>query len=157
VRKLILMAATALAMSASDSTGAQSNRPWCADDHSGGTNCSFFTLEQCLESARGVGASCQPNPRWYGERGQRQSGYESPAARRGLRFVQLHCAQCHAIDRHSQSPVPTAPPFRSMHIRYPVADLQQPLAAGVFPSMPIFRLEPGQVADIMDYLRTLEP
>jgi hypothetical protein len=156
MRKLVLMAAAALAMSASDPTGAQSNRPWCTVDQSGASTCDFFTLEQCLESARGVGGSCQPSPHWYPQRRPRELGYESPGARRGLRFVQMHCAQCHAIDRDSPSPLPTAPPFRSMQIKYPVADLQRPLASGIHPAMPKSRLEAGEVADIMDYLKTLE-
>jgi cytochrome c len=81
----------------------------------------------------------------------------SPAARRGLRFVRMHCAQCHAIDKVSASPLAIAPPFRTLHLRFPVADLQRPLAQGIHPKMPLFRLEASQVDDIMTYLKTLEP
>jgi cytochrome c len=81
---------------------------------------------------------------------------QSPAARRGLRFVRLHCAQCHAIDNVSESPLAIAPPFRTLRLRFPVADLQRPLAQGIHPKMPLFRLEPAQVDDIMTYLKTLE-
>ena len=39
---------------------------------------------------------------------------QSPAAQRGLTFVRVHCAQCHAIDKVSDSPLAIAPP-RSAH------------------------------------------
>jgi mono/diheme cytochrome c family protein len=80
---------------------------------------------------------------------------ESPAERRGLRFARLHCAPCHAIDRVGESPLPIAPPFRTLRLKYPIADLQRPLAEGIHPVMPRFQLEPGQVADLMAYLKTL--
>jgi Protein of unknown function (DUF3551) len=43
------------------------NYPWCAyysgsDD--GGTHCGFTTLQQCMESARGMGSLCQPNTQY---------------------------------------------------------------------------------------------
>jgi hypothetical protein len=42
-----------------------------------------------------------------------------------------------------------------LHLRYPVADLQRPLADGVHPIMPKFQLNAGQVEDVMAYLRML--
>jgi len=79
----------------------------------------------------------------------------SPAVQRGSTFVRVHCAQCHAIDKVSESPLAIAPPFRTLHLRYPVADLQRPLADGVHPIMPKFQLNAGQVEDVMAYLRML--
>jgi hypothetical protein len=38
---------------------------------------------------------------------------------------------------------------------YGVADLQRPLADGVHPMMPLFRLSPGEIEDVMAYLKTL--
>jgi mono/diheme cytochrome c family protein len=40
----------------------------------------------------------------------------SPAAQRGLTFVRLQCAQCHAIDAVSENPLTIAPPFRTLHL-----------------------------------------
>ncbi len=83
----------------------------------------------------------------------------SPAAQRGLVFVRTHCAHCHSIDKVSRSPVVTALPFRTLHERYPVESLQEPLAEGIItghPSMPEFQLDPGQVADVIAYLKSLE-
>ena len=77
---------------------------------------------------------------------------QSPAAQRGLTFVRVHCAQCHAIDKVSDSPLAIAPPFRTLHLKF--------LAEGIVvdhPTMPQFRLEPDQLADVMAYLQTFEP
>ena len=84
---------------------------------------------------------------------------QSPAERRGLRFVSLHCAQCHAIDKVSESPLAVAPPFRTLHLKYPIESLERPLTEGIIashPTMPQFRFERDQVVDIIAYLKTLE-
>jgi mono/diheme cytochrome c family protein len=86
-----------------------------------------------------------------------QAEPESPAARRGRIFVRVHCVQCHAIDRTSASAFATARPLHDLQIRYPVADLQRPLADGIHPMMPPFRLTSGQLADVMAYLKTFGP
>jgi mono/diheme cytochrome c family protein len=83
----------------------------------------------------------------------------SPAAQRGLVFVRTHCAKCHSVDRIGRSPLPIAPPFRTLHERYPVESLQESLAEGIVtghPSMPEFQLDPGQVGDVIAYLKSLE-
>ena len=52
-----------------------------------------------------------------------------------------------------------APPFRTLHDRYPVESLQDLLAEGIVtghPSMPEFRLDPSRVADVIAYLKSLE-
>lgn len=83
----------------------------------------------------------------------------SPAAQRGLVIVRTNCSRCHAIGKVGDSPLPIAPPFRTLHERYPVEDLQEPLAEGIVtghPTMPEFRFDPGQVGDIIAYLKSLE-
>lgn len=83
----------------------------------------------------------------------------SPAEQRGRLFVQTNCAQCHAIGRHGASPLPIAPPFRTLHERYPVEDLAEALAEGIVvghPTMPQFTLDPAQINDVIAYLKTLE-
>lgn len=83
----------------------------------------------------------------------------SPAAQRGLVFVRNNCAKCHSVDRVGRSPLPMAPPFRTLHERYPVESLQESLAEGIVtghPSMPEFKLDPGQVGDVIAYLKALE-
>lgn len=83
----------------------------------------------------------------------------SPPAQRGLVFVRTHCAQCHSIDKVTASPLRVAPPFRTLHLRYPVENLEESLSEGIItghPSMPQFRLDPGQIADVIAYLKSLE-
>jgi mono/diheme cytochrome c family protein len=84
----------------------------------------------------------------------------SPAAQRGLTFVRANCERCHSVLRVGPSPLSVAPPFRTLHTRYPVEDLAESLAEGIrtgHPTMPEFRLDPGQVADVIAYLKSLEP
>ena len=84
----------------------------------------------------------------------------SPAAQRGVVFVRLYCASCHAIDKVSESPLKVAAPLRTLHLRYPVESLRDSLAVGIItghPTMAQFQLDPGQVADVIAYLKSLEP
>ena len=85
---------------------------------------------------------------------------QSPAERRALRFARLHCAQCHAIEAVGESPLTIAPPFRTLHLKFPIESLRRRLAEGIVadhPTMPQFRLDPDQLADVMAYLQTFEP
>lgn len=83
----------------------------------------------------------------------------SPEAQRGLVIVRTDCSRCHAIGKVGGSPLKIAPPFRTLHSHYPVEDLEEPLAEGIItghPTMPEFRFDPGQVGDIIAYLKSLE-
>jgi len=83
----------------------------------------------------------------------------SPSEERGKTFALNNCARCHSIDRVTQSPLKIAPPFRTLHKRYPVESLAEALAEGIqtgHPTMPEFRLEPDQIHDLLSYLKTLE-
>lgn len=83
----------------------------------------------------------------------------SPAEQRGKTFVLTNCARCHSIDRVSPSPLKIAPPFRTLHLRYPIETLGEALAEGIstgHPTMPEFRLDPDQIHDVLSYLKTLE-
>ena len=86
------------------------------------------------------------------------SAQSSPAEQRGLTFVLANCGQCHSVDKATESPLKAAPPFRTLHLRYPVEDLAESLGEGIrtgHPTMPEFRLDPGQVGDVIAYLKTL--
>jgi hypothetical protein len=39
--------------------------PWCANmgGRDGGFDCGYYTFEQCMATARGLGGNCVPNPR----------------------------------------------------------------------------------------------
>jgi cytochrome c len=85
---------------------------------------------------------------------------QSPAAQRGLTFVRVHCAQCHAIGKIGDSPLTIAPAFATLHLRYPIESLRRPLSEGItaaHPTMPQFRLDADQVGDVIAYLKTLAP
>jgi mono/diheme cytochrome c family protein len=82
-----------------------------------------------------------------------------PDAQRGLTFVSANCAECHAVDKVSPSPLKIAPPFRTLHTKYPVENLAEALAEGIMtghPTMPQFKLDTGQIGDVIAYLKTLE-
>jgi mono/diheme cytochrome c family protein len=82
-----------------------------------------------------------------------------PSAQRGRTLLMANCAQCHSVSRAGESPLKIAPPFRELHLRYPVEALEEALAEGIVtghPTMPEFRFDPGQVGDIISYLKTLE-
>jgi cytochrome c len=83
----------------------------------------------------------------------------SPAEQRGKTYALANCARCHSIDRVTKSPLRIAPPFRTLHLLYPVETLGEALAEGIVtghPTMPEFQLDPDQIHDLLSYLKTLE-
>jgi cytochrome c len=87
------------------------------------------------------------------------SAASDPRAQRGRTFAQANCAQCHAVGPVGESPLRIAPPFRTLHERYPVDTLAEALAEGIVtghPSMPEFRLDIAQINDLIAYLQSLE-
>jgi len=67
--------------------------------------------------------------------------------------------EIYSVDKVTDSPLKIAPPFRTLHLRYPVESLEEALGEGIVtghPSMPEFRLDPGQVGDVISYLKSLE-
>ena len=85
----------------------------------------------------------------------------SPSAQRGLNLARVNCARCHSINKVSESPLKLAPPFRTLHERYPVESLEESLAEGLVTgqtghsSKPEFRFEPDQIQDFIEFLKTL--
>ncbi|HEX5279717.1 MAG TPA: cytochrome c [Micropepsaceae bacterium] len=91
-------------------------------------------------------------------------GQDDTPAERGKAFAQENCARCHAIGMDDASPYAPAPPFRTLHNRYDVGDLAEAFAEGIIvvhdgsgQQMPEFMLDPGQIADLITYLRSLQP
>ncbi len=80
-------------------------------------------------------------------------------AQRGVVLARTYCVKCHSIDKLSPSALTIAPPFRDLHKKYPVEQLQEALAEGMVtghPTMPEFRFDPGQVNDFIAFLKMLE-
>ncbi len=84
----------------------------------------------------------------------------SPAAQRGLALVRANCARCHAVEKTGKSPLVMAPPLRTLHERYAVETLQEPLASGTIstnhPSLAPLAFDAAQAADVIAYLKSLE-
>lgn len=92
----------------------------------------------------------------------------SPGA--GERLARRYCGGCHAV-RDGASPLPDAPPFASLHARYPPGGLAAVLEEGMLaprsppeegaprshPRMPMTQLDDDQRADLEAYLRSLDP
>lgn len=81
-----------------------------------------------------------------------------PAAQRGQTFAKVHCAQCHSIDKVSESPLRIAPPFRELLERYPADDLRAAFLEGIVtkhPTMPQYRLELDQAANLIAFIKAL--
>jgi len=87
------------------------------------------------------------------------SAADSPVER-GRTFAQANCAGCHAIGPKGESPLKAAPPFRVLHLRYPIEDLQESLAEGITTAhraMPQFQFATERIGDLIAYLKSLEP
>ncbi|UFZ04303.1 cytochrome c [Bradyrhizobium ontarionense] len=83
----------------------------------------------------------------------------STPEQRGRAYAKANCARCHAIGRAGESPFKPAPPFRTLHLHYPIETLGEALAEGIVtghPAMPQFELAPAQIHDLLSYLKSLE-
>lgn len=81
------------------------------------------------------------------------------AVARGHDLVRRNCGVCHAIGTKDASPNRLAPPFRTLHERYPIDDLAEALAEGILtghPQMPEFSFPPEEVNAIIEYLKSIQ-
>lgn len=77
---------------------------------------------------------------------------------RGRELATALCGRCHATGPAGASPLPAAPPFRTLKERYPIESLAEGLAEGLVtghPGMPEVQLEPAAIADFLAYLGSL--
>jgi len=78
----------------------------------------------------------------------------------GRLLVATNCASCHAVGLADASPHADAPPFRTLHLRYPIESLAEALAEGIatgHPDMPEFVASPEQIDAIISYITSLAP
>ena len=71
--RTIALALTALATLAAlplTTVAARADGPWCAYYSSKGTNCGFYSFQQCQDTISGVGGTCGRNPSFYGNGGK---------------------------------------------------------------------------------------
>lgn len=91
------------------------------------------------------------------------AGAEEPdysAVLRGQDMAQDKCSRCHEIGREGQSTHPEALPFHSISTYYPVENLAEAFAEGIYvghPDMPAFELSVGQLTDLLTYLKAVQP
>ena len=77
--------------------------------------------------------------------------------RQGQSIVSNKCSSCHAIGRVGESPNPKAPPFRTLHERYPVESLAEAIAEGtISPDEPEFKFSGREVGAIISYLSLIQ-
>ena len=77
----------------------------------------------------------------------------------GRALAENRCSRCHAVGPSGSSPLPAAPPFRTLHERYPVENLGEALGEGIFVGhspMPILTFSPPEIAELLAYLQSLE-
>ncbi|MGI9522392.1 MAG: c-type cytochrome [Hyphomicrobiaceae bacterium] len=80
----------------------------------------------------------------------------------GLAIAQKHCADCHAITRHDQSPtaVNANTAFRDLHKRYPIEMLVEGLASSTIAGhdeMPAFTLSQSGMTALLSYIDSFAP
>lgn len=74
------------------------------------------------------------------------------------RFVEAHCAACHATSPGKPTHHPDAPPFADIAVRYPPSDLGEAFAEGIVvghPDMPAFEFTEAEVDHLVRHLRNL--
>lgn len=77
----------------------------------------------------------------------------------GMRVAQEQCAACHAVGAGGASPVPAAPPFRTILSTYNPANLETDLKNAVrvgHANMPQFYFSEAHAEDLVAYLATLQ-
>jgi mono/diheme cytochrome c family protein len=75
----------------------------------------------------------------------------------GLRIAESECAGCHAVGKEGRSPLPAAPPFREFGRRWSIdqgaVGERISVAHG---DMPEFIFEPDEIADLVEYLLSVQ-
>lgn len=83
---------------------------------------------------------------------------EADLVARGHALAVRNCGACHAVAREGESPLPAAPPFRTLKTHYPVETLAESLAEGIIsghPEMPERAFAPEEIDALIAYLETL--
>ncbi len=81
-----------------------------------------------------------------------------PLIEHGRALVEANCSACHATGPAGESPHADAPPFRTLSERYPLEDLEEAFAEGIYtghPDMPQFVASPEQIDAILAYIGSL--
>jgi mono/diheme cytochrome c family protein len=77
----------------------------------------------------------------------------------GHRLALSRCGGCHAVAKEGDSPLAAAPPFRTLARNYPLENLEEALAEGIFaghPDMPDDPWAPLDIQKLITYLKTVQ-
>jgi mono/diheme cytochrome c family protein len=98
------------------------------------------------------------------------AGDTTEAAADGRSLLKTHCARCHSIEATGDSPLPKAPPLRSVYLKYPIDQWESGLAEGMgskhreMPQIPVSTEEGSQYRTIWElgaaaflYRRGIDP
>ena len=78
--------------------------------------------------------------------------------RKGQTIAEIQCSRCHAIGKRDPSPLPQAPPLRSLAKRYPLYYLAEALAEGIMTGhrdMPMFKFDPDEIGALLAYIGSI--
>ena len=81
------------------------------------------------------------------------------AQQRGAAYAEANCAGCHAVGATGESPLPAAPHFRDLGLRYTVENLAEAFAEGIdtaHPAMPEFVLSTEENEELIAYLKSIQ-
>lgn len=78
----------------------------------------------------------------------------------GEAIAEAACVTCHAIDADSDSTHPDAPPFRTLHERFDIEVLAEPLVEGIMvghPDMPEYQFDAQSAESLIVFIKSLQP
>ena len=78
---------------------------------------------------------------------------------RGRLLLTEHCANCHALGKTGESPLPPAPPFRRIGERMDIDELMMRMREGLSSGhrdMPMFRFSREDARAIRSYLNSIQ-
>jgi mono/diheme cytochrome c family protein len=73
-------------------------------------------------------------------------------------LAEANCVGCHAIEGDDDSSHPDAPPFRVLSSIYPIDAFEELFSEGIVTDhkdMPLFKMTPLQLTDMISYITTL--
>jgi mono/diheme cytochrome c family protein len=76
----------------------------------------------------------------------------------GRELAELNCTACHNIEITGDSPLPEAPPFRTIPSKYDPSQLEEAFVEGIVvghPAMPEWEMTPEQAAALAEYIASL--
>jgi cytochrome c len=76
----------------------------------------------------------------------------------GRELAERHCARCHGLGEHGESPHREAPPLRTFGDKWPLESLEEALVEGIVvghPDMPELAFDPDEISNLLGYIATL--